>query len=65
MTEHARLNYPTKAKVHAALEYAREAGLDVAGFEVAPNGTIRVLTPAAFPAAPQDEFDKWDKAGKL
>lgn len=65
MTEHARLHYPTKAKVQAAIENARAAGLDVAGFEVAPNGTIRVLTPAAFPAAPKDEFEAWDQAGKL
>lgn len=65
MTEHVRLHYPTKAKVLAAIDYAREARLDVAGFEVTPDGTIRILTAAAFPAAPKDEFEAWDQSGKL
>lgn len=65
MTDQPRLHYPTKAKVLAAIEYAREAQLDVAGFEVSPDGSIKVLTPAAFPAAPRDEFEAWDQSGKL
>lgn len=65
MTAHAGLHYPTKAKVLAAIDMAKEAGLDVAGFEVKPDGTIKVLSAAAFPAAPRDEFEAWEQAGKL
>ena len=65
MGDLARLHYPTKAKVLAAVSNAREAGLDVAAIEVAPDGSIRILSPAAFPAAPRDEFEAWEQAGKL
>lgn len=53
------------ASVKAAIATARDVGLDVAGFEVAPDGTIRILSSAAFPAAPRDEFEQWDQSGKL
>ena len=40
--------YPTKAAIQRAVETARSVGLDVAGYEVKPDGTIRVFdrTPA-------------------
>lgn len=65
MNAPARFHYPTRAKVVAAAESARAAGLDVAAIEVAPDGSIRILSAAAFPAAPRDEFEAWDQAGKL
>lgn len=65
MTDQPRLHYPTKAKVLAAIEYARAAELDVAAIEVSPDGSIRVLTPSAFPALPRDEFEVWAQSGKL
>jgi len=44
----------------------RKLDLDVAGVEFHPGGVIRVLTPAAFPAAtPKDEFEAWAQSGKL
>lgn len=53
--------YPSKPALRRAVEQARELGLDVAGFEIAPGGVIRVLDRAAFPApaAPENAFDKW------
>ncbi len=65
MTAHSRLAYPSKAKVKGYVDLGRELGLEVAGFEVAPDGTIRILSAAAFPAHPKDEFEAWDQAGKL
>ena len=52
---------PTAAAVRKAVELARELGLDPAGFEVAPGGTIRILGARAFPApAPSgNAFDQW------
>lgn len=58
-------HYPPKAKLRDYVAQARELGLDVAGFEVSPDGTIRILSSAAFPAKPKDEFEAWDQAGKL
>lgn len=60
-----RRNYPTKAAIVRAVEAAKLCGLDVAGFEVSPAGTIKVVEARAIPAKPESEFDKWDRAGKL
>lgn len=69
MNAHARVqgkpSYPGKVAIRHAVEAARALGLDVAGFEVSPNGTIRVLDRAAIPAEPKDEFEEWLAAGKL
>lgn len=59
MTAHTRLRPVCSKRIKAALDVAREAGIDVAGYEVSPDGTIRVLTAAAFPAAPRDEWEAW------
>ncbi len=61
----SKAHYPTKAKVLAQIEVARTAGLDVAAFEVSPDGTIRILGSSAFPSQARDEFEAWAKAGKL
>lgn len=60
-----KAGYPGKVAVRQAIEWAREFQLDVAGVELKPDGTIRVLDARAFPAAPADEFSKWDQEGKL
>jgi hypothetical protein len=54
-------HYVTKAKVRQYVEAARELGIDVGGFEVTPNGAIRVFSEAAFRKAeePEDEYEKW------
>lgn len=63
MTAAARLReYPTKPALRRELARARELGIEVAGYEVAPGGVIRVLDRAAFPAAveaPGSDFDRW------
>lgn len=56
--------YPSKAKVRQAISWAREFGIDVAGFEMSPTGTIRVFD-ARDGRAEIDEFEAWAKAGKL
>lgn len=66
MTRAAAISsYPSRPAIRRAVDLARELGIDVAGFEVAPGGIIRILGPAAFPAPPKDEFEAWDQAGKL
>ena len=57
--------YPSKARVRAAFDNARELGLDPVSFKVSPDGSIQVFDARAFPAAPRDEFEAWDQAGKL
>lgn len=54
--------YATKPIVRRTVEQARELGLDVAGFEIAPGGVIRVFDRAAFPAPAEqggNDFDRW------
>jgi hypothetical protein len=58
-------SYAGKAAVKRAIDWAREFKIDVAGFELRPDGTIRVLDQRAFPAQPADEFEAWEQAGKL
>ena len=66
MTRPARLaEYARLPALKRELARARELGLDVAGYEVAPGGVIRILTPAAFAAAPKDEFEELLQEGKL
>lgn len=61
-----RSRYPTKAKIARTIEAARAIGLDVVGFEVSPDGIIRVLDRRAMPAQPpKDEFEEWEAQGKL
>lgn len=55
-----KARYPTRAKIKAAVEIARELGLDVAGFEVSPDGSIRVLeSRAAASPPPVSDFDRY------
>lgn len=56
-----KARYATKPKIKAMVEIARELGLDVAGFEVSPDGAIRVFEAAPAPAAaPVNDFDKFE-----
>lgn len=65
MNAQPRLRYPSDRRIKAAVATARAAGLDVAAIEVSPDGSIRILGPQAFPAAPRDEFEAWEQSGKL
>ena len=42
-TKRPKATYAHKAKVIAAVEIARELGLDVAGFTMSPDGSIQVF----------------------
>lgn len=57
--------YPGKVAIRHAVEAARALGLDVAGFEVSPDGTIRVIEARAIPARPDNLFDKLEAEGKI
>ena len=62
MTAAARIRYPSKRQVDRAVAQWRltNPGVDPAAIETRPDGTIRVLGPAAFPSGPTDEFAKWE-----
>lgn len=61
----AKPAYPGKVAIRHAIEAARAGGLDVAGVEVAPDGTIRILEARAMPTEPTSLFDELKAAGKL
>lgn len=50
--------YASRTKVRDFVLLAKELGLDVAGFEVSPDGTIRVVEARATPQK-LTEFDRW------
>lgn len=50
------MRYPNKQTLKRLVDNARAAGIDVAGVEMAPDGTVRLLPPLADPAS---DFDRW------
>lgn len=38
-----KLRYPRKSEIERVVLAAKSCGLDVAGFEVSPDGTIRIM----------------------
>ncbi len=58
MTAPARITYPSKAQIERMVAAARSAGIDVAGLEVSPDGTIRVVEPRAV-SIPTNDFDRY------
>jgi hypothetical protein len=62
MTEHSKIEkarYATDAKVTKYVTLAKSLGLDVAWFEVSPDGSIRVGEARAPDAGPVSDFDKF------
>jgi hypothetical protein len=63
MGAHRRLTYATKAKMEHAVRMAEIAGIsEIGGFELAPDGTIRIFAKAhaaAAPSTPEDEVAEW------
>lgn len=51
-------SYATKAKIKMLVEVARELKLDVAGIEVSPDGSIRVIEARAVPK-PANQLDDY------
>lgn len=56
--------YPGKVAIRRAVEAARAAGLDPAGVEALPDGTIRIVEARAIPQK-GTLFDELEGAGKL
>ena len=54
-----RRAYPRKVEITRAVEAAKACGLDVAGIEISPNGSIRLLEERAIPK-PENDFDRWE-----
>ena len=56
-------NYANKAKFEHAVRMAEIAGIsEIGGFELAPDGTIRIFAKAhaaAAPSTPEDEVAQW------
>jgi hypothetical protein len=61
----AKRAYPGKVAIRHVIEAARACGVDVAGVEVSPDGTIRVVEARTLPERPKDEFEAWEAQGKL
>jgi hypothetical protein len=57
--------YPGKVAIRHVVEAARDLGIDVAGLEVAPDGTIRVMEARAIPQQPKSLFDQLEAEGKI
>lgn len=61
-----RRSYPRKVEITRTVEAAKACGIDVAGIEVSPDGSIKILVLGpGLAATPETEFDYWDKSGKL
>lgn len=59
MTAQAKIRYPRKAQIERIVAAAKSCGLDVAGFEVSPEGHIRIIEARAMPAIPSNDFDRF------
>ena len=57
--------YAGKVALRHAIEVAKAVGLDVGGFELSPDGTIRILEARSVPKPAASLFDRLDAAGQL
>jgi hypothetical protein len=51
--------------VRRLIDAARKAGLDPAGVEALPDGTVRLLDARLAPKQSADLFEELERAGKL
>ena len=59
-------HYATQAKVERMIRAAKAAGIDVAGFEAHPDGTIRIMDARSMPKPPEkDLFEQLEAEGKI
>jgi hypothetical protein len=59
------LRYPGKVAIRHVVEAAKACGIDVAGIEVSPDGSIRAIDARLAPSRPLDEFERLEAEGKL
>jgi hypothetical protein len=57
MNAPARFHYPRRAQIERIVAAAKACGLDVAGFEVSPDGTIRIMEARA--VTDKTDFDRF------
>lgn len=55
----ASRSYPSRAAIMRTLDAVHAAGVKIGGCEVAPDGTIRVLSEAATPRQSVSAYDDW------
>lgn len=60
MNAPSRFRYPRKAEIERSVAAAKACGLDVAGIEVSPDGTIRIVEARAVTPPPVSEFDRYE-----
>lgn len=60
-----RVRRASAIAVKRLIETAVKAGLDVAGFEALPDGTVRVFDARSAPKPAPTLFDELEQAGKL
>lgn len=65
MSVHKAQAYPGKVTIRKMIETARECGIDVAGFEVCLDGTIRVMEARAVPKQSESLYDQLKASGQL
>ena len=68
MNAPARLSvraYPTDRAIRHVVRSARKLGVDVAGVEVSPDGTIRVVDARAVKPPPSTLFDELEATGEI
>ncbi len=58
MNAQVGMRYPRKAEIERAVQAAKACGIDVCGFEVSPNGVIRIIEARGV-QAPANDFDRW------
>ena len=57
--------YPGKVAIRHAVEAARACDIDVAGVEISPDGTIRIVSARAEPQQDESLYDKLKREGKI
>lgn len=54
--------YPRRSVIERAIAAAKAAGIKVGGFEVDPDGTVRILSERAAPSS-DDAYARWKAKG--
>lgn len=64
MTAAAKAAYPRRSVIERAIAAAKAGGIKVGGFEVDPDGTIRILSERSSAApTPEDAYARWKAQG--
>lgn len=61
----AKPHYAGAVAIRRSIAAARKSGLDVAGLEILPDGTIRLLDMRLAPRATDDLFERLEREGRL